>query len=651
MTVILGAYSQLSSGTPAPLMERALSELYKPVLTYLYKHPDLHMHLYLPGTVMEWMELNHPELNMLIADLCKKDQLEMITGGFHQPVLHILPAKDRSNQIEQTTTFMRKRYGKRARTIWFYNQVWNPAFVSTMGLCSVDRLIISPLDRLHGTTLANSPFVMQDMGKTIEVFTSNQSINDLVSDLSLGKLGYKDFLERLALMSVTAGNHYETIMVNLDQLLESCAINPSLPAPVDMVARIFDHFRIESESSRLLSNIPFGEVATRNYLPAGWYGRDSSLVDVGSFNQVLTKYDELNHLYGRTLYLMELTKLYRKNRDVKKRVEQLIEKSVGGAPYVLDSSGGCYRSGYRKNVYKYLNDAERLLAVQEEVTYPREVDMDFDGILEHVLMGRNISVVLDSKGGTLAEINYLPTGWNYGDTFTGYAQEAERLSFSSLRDGSFQKSFNDVFLPVNARLDQFSKHHEKTTFDTGNLIYDVTICDKNGTDVLTEILLENIPFGIGDLSLSKRFKLRTHTIVIEFTITNTGKHRAKGLFGSELNLSIGTRDEDISLYTVEKNRNRTLTAGKVVVPNLKNVRLSDEINKAIVSFASDARFTLCKDDFKVQLATLAGLEVLYQYTQVLPIWEFDLESNESLSWTLGFRIERRLKPNSQKELA
>ena len=81
MTVILGAYSQLSSGTPAPLMERALSELYKPVLTYLYKHPDLRMHLYLPGTVMEWMELNHPEFNILIDDLCKKEQQEMITGA------------------------------------------------------------------------------------------------------------------------------------------------------------------------------------------------------------------------------------------------------------------------------------------------------------------------------------------------------------------------------------------------------------------------------------------------------------------------------------------------------------------------------------------------------------------------------------------
>ena len=651
MTLILGAYSQLSSGTPAPILERALSDLYKPLLTYLYKHPDLKIHLYLPGAVMEWLEQNHPELNMLIADLCKKDQLEMITGGFQQPVLHILPAKDRSIQIEETTTFIRKRYGKRARTIWFYDQIWNPTFITTMGLCAVDRLIISPLDRLHDTIVAVDPFVMQDMGKTIEVFPSQVQVSRLVAELSLGKLTYKDFIENLTRISPVESCGFETVMVNLDQLLEACAVNPSLPSPLDMFAQVLEHFRKQGDGIRLLTSIPLGEISPRGYLAAGWYGQDSTVVDISTFNQVFTKYEELNYLYGRTLYLMELSKSHRRNRDVKKRVEQLLQKSVNGAPYILDSSGGCYRSSYRKNVYRSLNDAERLLAMQEDVMYPREVDIDFDGYLEYVLSGKNISVVLDSKGGTLSSINYLPTGWNYADTFTGYAQEAERLAFSSLRDGSFQKSFNDVFLPITGRLDQFSKHNGKTTYDTSGTIYSVDICDRHGGEILTQAEFKDLPFGLGNIKLEKRFKFRTHTIVIEFTLTNTGDFASKGFFGSELNLSIGTRGDDVALYTVEKSRNRAIPSGKVVLANLKNVRIPDDVNKTILSFASDASFSLCKDDFKVQLATLVGLEVLYEYTQVLPLWEFNLNPGESFAWTMGFLIEQRTKPNSDKELS
>ena len=43
MRIVFGSYSQLSAGTPTPMLERALAEAYKPILTYLYKHPlDLH---------------------------------------------------------------------------------------------------------------------------------------------------------------------------------------------------------------------------------------------------------------------------------------------------------------------------------------------------------------------------------------------------------------------------------------------------------------------------------------------------------------------------------------------------------------------------------------------------------------------------------
>ncbi|HLW21775.1 MAG TPA: DUF1926 domain-containing protein, partial [Sphaerochaetaceae bacterium] len=158
MPFIVGAYSQLPPGTPLPILERALAEVYKPVLTYIYKHPELKLHFHVPGTVLEWFEQNHPEMNMLIADLVKKDQLELLSGSYQEQVLSILPAKDRSSQLETTTTFIRKRFGKRPRTAWFFNQIWNPSFVSTMAMGALDRLVISSYDRLHDLQVATDPF-------------------------------------------------------------------------------------------------------------------------------------------------------------------------------------------------------------------------------------------------------------------------------------------------------------------------------------------------------------------------------------------------------------------------------------------------------------------------------------------------------------
>lgn len=650
MRLVLGAYSQLSAGTPAPLLERALAAAYKPILTHLYKHPTLRLHLYIPGAVMEWMETNHPEVNMLVADLCKKDQLELLTGGFHQPVFHIIPGKDRSSQIEEMTTFIRKRFSKRARTVWMYNQIWNPTTISALGMCSVDRLVISTHDRLTGILGATGPFVMQDMGKTVEVHPTFEPINEIVHRLAVGALTYRQFCDALGQLRFPSQGDFLTVMIDLDLLLQAQATVPAVPSVAELFIQINDQLASMCNGTVLLSSVPIGTVDERHYLPAGWYGNDSSLMDVNAFNQVLVKYPELNHVYGKTLYVMELMRLYRKNREVKKRAEHLLSQAMNGAPYTLDPSGGCYRSSYRKYAYKHLNEIERLLSAVEDVPYPRIVDVDFDGQAEHIHSGKNISVTIQSTGGVVSEINYLPSGWNYGDTFTGYAAEAERTTMHSLRDGSFQNSFNDVFMAYDMSVDQYAKHTSKTCFDAGTFRYDLVECDKSGNDTICSVSLEGLPFGIGNVSIEKRYRFRLHTIVVEYAITNSGNQRSRGQFGSELNLSVGTRDNTVQLYTIESNRTHQFPNGKAVVPSMKNVRIADEVNRTFLVLAANMRFTLVKDDYAVKLATVAGLEVLYQHTMVMPVWSFDLAPGESFECTLGFRIERKAVTNKAKEL-
>ena len=651
MKLIVGAYSQLSAGTPAPILEKVLAHVYKPLLTYLYKHPPLKLHLYISAFILEWFETNHPEMNMLIADLSKKDQLELFSGGYYQPVFQIIPSKDRSAQIEELTTFIRKRFSKRPRCIWLFNQIWNPMTVSTLAMCSIERLIISTNDRLRGIQTDNEPFVMQEMGKRVEVFPTYDPVNSLVASLAKGSISYRQFSDTLTQVMSNTMPDVTTLMINLDQLMQAQVQMPNLPTILDLFIQLVEPFVELADSTNLLSEIPFGEISQQGYLPAGWYGLDSSVIDIGSFNYMLVKYPELNHLYGRILDVMELFRLHKKSRDIKKRVEHLLLKAMNGTPYVLDSTGGCYRQSYRKLVYKALNDVERMLCAQGDISYPRAVDIDLDGQKELVVMGKNISVVMDPKGAVLTELPHISSGWNYGDTFTGYAQEAERTSMFSIRDGSPQHVFNDVFVMSGLKLEQYAKHNPKVCFDTCDVQYSVAEGDKSGTDFICANDFSQIPFSIGDIRLTKHYKFRLHSIVVEYQITNIGKYRSKGMFGSEINLSVGTRSDSTSLYTVESNRTRQIPAGKIAVPNLKNVRISDELNRNILVLASNNRFHLVKDDFSVKLVTLAGIEVLYQYSLVLPMWEFDLQPQESFGFTLGLRIERRAKSAKAKERA
>ena len=250
---------------------------------------------------------------------------------------------------------------------------------------------------------------------------------------------------------------------------------------------------------------------------ASWYGRDSSLVDINAFNEVLIKYEELNHLYGRLLYLVNLNRIFRKNKDIKKRVNSLLLKAASGAPFVLDSSGGCYRRSYRSYVYRHLTKLRIAQQLRRDSLSafgrPR-----YDGVEELVWVGKNIGVVVDPVGGALSEINFLPTGWNYGNTFCGYGAEANRLSLHSLQDGSFQRSFSDVFLAADTKLGEYGKGLSRLVFDTASYNYTLEVDSKNSNEIYATNLFKNLPFNLGELEVKKHFIFRSQTIITTFTL-------------------------------------------------------------------------------------------------------------------------------------
>ena len=642
MPIILGIYSQLPYASPLKVLERALLEGYKPLLTHIYKNPSLKLHLYFSANIYEWFEANHPEMNMLIADLVKKEQLELLSGPYYQSILHLMPPKDRSGQIEKTTTLLRKRFGKRSKTVWFYNQIWSPAYVASMALGSLDRLLISPYNRLTDCSVATEPFKMHDLGKTIEVFTTDDRIDLLIDKLATMQLTKVQFVEQLNELSWDINTTYYISMINLDKLLQATALNGELGTPLELFELIIEKLNSTNSEFELLNTIKVDQLDSRGFLGSSWYGRDSQLTDLNSFNELFLKYEELNHLYGRILATTEMLRIVKPNKDIKKRVESLLERATSGGAFVLDSSGGVYRNIYRKHNYRYINEALKLLNKSENISFPQELDIDFDGTKEVLWQGKNLSLVIDKRGATLAQLNYLPTGWNYGDTFTGYQNEVTRLSMHHLVDGSFQRSFNDLFIPSKVDLENFAKSVDTHCYDSSNVEYTVIENPENKNSLICTKEFNNLPFNFNSIEVVKTFIFKTNTIVVEYKITNKGKRAFKGFFGSELNLSVGLKNSDeISLYTVEKSKNRFLNGEKSINHNLKNFRLVDELNRTIISFAAEKRFTLLKENFKVEAPTIMGNEVLYQYTQFLPIWEMELNSGEAMELTIGFRIERR----------
>ncbi len=646
MKVLAGFYSQLPSGTGALVLERVLSCVLKPMLTFLYNHPAAKIHLHLTTAEMEWLECNHPEVNMLITDLVKKNQLELLTGGYYQPILQLLQMKDRSAQIEKTTTYIRRRYGTRGQTLWCYDQIWNPSYISAMYLCSTNRLMISTYDRLHDRQLRTEPFIMQETGRTIEVYPTDDFCSRLVSDYAAGLLSFNDirgkFDERLSQLGET---HYFAMMLNADQLCQGsslCGHEAEQVGVWKLLSDLYDKC-IRQEWRMLLLNEYDEEAAPvgYDYLPAGWYGRDSRQTKrMASFNDILVHSEELNQLYGRLLFIQDAVRNYKKNKDIRKRAESLLEKASCGVAFIRDSCGGSVQPMYRKLVYKYLNEVEQLLVSQPDFSYPIEFDVDFDQHEEYLSLGKNISAMIDEKGGALIELNYLPAGWNYADTFSGRPVD-DATQCHGVMFGKKQKVFEDLLFPVADDFSEYRKYDSSSCVSLGAERYNLDRLDRKGTEYRASYLYESlipVPFT---LMIEKRYKFRQNTIILDMRLTNLAEEPVDFIYGSELNLSVGTRTGAIPLYAFESKHTELLSEHDANIKNLRNIRLFDEVNKTIISLTSDTRFSLIKEDYYTDAPTVLGKELLYHHTILLPHLPIHLNSQESATLKLALRIERR----------
>ncbi len=646
MKVLAGIYSQLPSGTGALVLERVLSCVLKPMLTFLYNHPDAKVHLHLTTAEMEWLECNHPEVNMLITDLAKKNQLELLTGGYYQPILQLLQMKDRSSQIEKTTTYIRRRYGMRVQTLWCYDQIWNPSYISAMNLCSTSRLMISTYDRLNERQLRTEPFIMQETGRTIEVYPTDDFSSRLISEYAEGRLSFnevrKRFDERLGQLGTT---EYFSMMINADHLCQGsslCGHEAEQSGVWKLLSDLYDACMDKKWNMLLLNEYDEEDsISNYDYLPAGWYGRDSRQTKkMSSFNDILVQSEELNQLYGRLLFIQDVVRNYKKNKDIRKRAESLLEKASSGVPYITDSSGGSVQPMYRKLVYKYLNEVEQLLSSQPDFSYPIEFDVDFDQREEYLSLGKNISAMVDSKGGAIIELNYLPAGWNYADTFSGRPVDGTAHGHGVV-PGRKQKVFEDILFPIVEDFSEYRKYDDTCCASLGSEYYDLDRLDRKGTEYKATYLYEGAEFFPFSIAIEKKYKFRQNTIIMEVQLTNESQTQADFIYGSELNISVGTRTGAVQLYAFEAKHTELLSEHDTNIRNLRNIRMFDEVNKTIVSLTSDNRFSLVKEDCYTESPTVLGKELLYHHTSLLPYLPVHLNPQESTTFKLALRIERR----------
>jgi 4-alpha-glucanotransferase len=180
---VLLVHAHQPAGNFDDVIERAYAQSYLPFLQTLSHHPSIRIGLHYTGSLLEWIEKAHPEYFDDLRVLVNRGQVELVGGGFYEPILVAIPPRDRHEQITRLSEYIEAHFGVRPRGAWLAERVWEPQLPSSLAPSGVDYTLVDDnhflgagfeLNQLCGYYLA------EDQGVKVKVLPGLKTLRYLI---------------------------------------------------------------------------------------------------------------------------------------------------------------------------------------------------------------------------------------------------------------------------------------------------------------------------------------------------------------------------------------------------------------------------------------------------------------------------------------
>ena len=152
---------------------------YLPMLEALEQHPGVRLSLHYTGPLLEWLRDERPAFIDRIRALVTREQIEILGGGYYEPVLASLPERDRIGQLRRMGDELEELFGRRPGGAWLAERVWEPDLPTSLAAGGYDWTI---LDDAHFRAAAIpeedlwGPYTTEDQGRLLTVFGTEQGL-------------------------------------------------------------------------------------------------------------------------------------------------------------------------------------------------------------------------------------------------------------------------------------------------------------------------------------------------------------------------------------------------------------------------------------------------------------------------------------------
>src|SRR3954471_8770672 len=104
--LILALHNHQPVGNFDGVFEGAYRQSYLPFLQVLEKYPEIPFSLHTSGPLLEWLVERHPEYVARVRALVETGRVEILGGGFFEPILTMIPHRDRLGQVREFKAYL-----------------------------------------------------------------------------------------------------------------------------------------------------------------------------------------------------------------------------------------------------------------------------------------------------------------------------------------------------------------------------------------------------------------------------------------------------------------------------------------------------------------------------------------------------------------
>lgn len=442
--LILALHDHQPVGNFDGVFEGAYRESYLPFLEVMEDYPEIPFVLHTSGPLLEWLVENRPEYIARVRSLASSGRVEILGGAFYEPILTMIPHRDRVGQVLDFSAFLEETFGVRPRGAWLAERVWEQSLTSSLVEAGVEYVVLDDSNFVRAGVPERDLrgyFLTEDDGKLLKVFPISERLRYLIP--------FQEPHATYEHLRAVSADRADSVLVFADdgekfgswpETFQHVYRDGWLRRFCDMLVGNRDWLQVETFAEAVDSTLPMGKV----YLPDSSYremtewvlptdrlveyqsavrsaegepaaDRLRSFVRAGGFwRNFKAKYAETDEMYSRMVGLSaRLARLAASDEadpDFLEVARREVYRSQCNCPYWHGAFGGLYLPHLRNAVYRSLILAQNAMDEAEGLAGPRATieaaDFNLDARQEVRLENDQlIAFVRPAQGGHIYELD------------------------------------------------------------------------------------------------------------------------------------------------------------------------------------------------------------------------------------------------------